>query len=146
MIGQGSFLKPTPVERLFNRAFGLLLRMGIGLKHNYLLEVRGRKSGRVYSTPVDVLDLDGRRFLVCGRGQSQWVRNAQAAGRVTLAKAGKRWGFTVRPVPDAEKAPIIKAFVERFKPTVQRYFPVAAGAPVAEFEAIAERYPVFELI
>src|SRR5689334_12350656 len=105
MSGQDAFLKPTPVERLFNQAFGLLLRLGIGLKHNYLLEVRGRKSGRRYSTPVDVLDLDGRRFLVCGRGQSQWVRNAQAAGRVALARAGKRTEFAVRAVPDAEKAP-----------------------------------------
>jgi deazaflavin-dependent oxidoreductase (nitroreductase family) len=146
MSGQEAFLKPTPVERLFNQAFGLLLRLGIGLKHNYLLEVRGRKSGRLYSTPVDVLDLDGRRFLVCGRGQSQWVRNARAAGRVALARGGKRTEFAVRAVPDMEKAPIIKAFVQRFKPTVQRYFPVAAGAPVAEFEPIAERYPVFELI
>lgn len=146
MGGQTVFLKPTLIERLFNEAFGLLLRLGIGLKHNYLLEVRGRKSGRRYSTPVDVLDLGGRRFLVCGRGQSQWVRNAQAAGRVTLAKGGSRAEFSVRAVPDAEKPPLIKAFVERFKLTVQRYFPVPADAPVAEFEPIAERYPVFELI
>ena len=99
MSGQEAFLKPTPVERLFNQAFGLLLRLGIGLKHNYLLEVRGRKSGRLYSTPVDVLDLDGRRFLVCGRGQSQWVRNAQAAGRVTLVRGGKRAELRFAPFP-----------------------------------------------
>jgi deazaflavin-dependent oxidoreductase (nitroreductase family) len=146
MSGQEPFLKPSPIERLFNQAFGLLLRAGIGLRHNYLLEVRGRKSGRMYSTPVDVLELDGRRFLVCGRGQSQWVRNARAAGLVTLARGGTRAEFAVRVVPEAEKAPIIKAFVERFKLTVQRYFPVPAGAPVAQFEPIAQRYPVFELM
>jgi deazaflavin-dependent oxidoreductase (nitroreductase family) len=117
-----------------------------GLSHNYLLEVRGRKSGRVYSTPVDVLDLSGRRFLVCGRGQSQWVRNAQAAGHVTLVRGGKRTEFAVRAVPDADKPPIIKAYVERFKLIVQRYFPVPAGSPVADFESIAQRYPVFELV
>lgn len=146
MSGQDAFLKPSPIERLFNRAFGWLLRLGIGLKHNYLLEVRGRKSGRLYSTPIDVLDLDGRRFLVCGRGQSQWVRNAQAAGRVTLARGGIRAEFAIRAVPDAEKPRLIKAYVEHFKLTVQRYFPVPAEAPVADFEPIAGRYPVFELI
>ncbi|HEV3114953.1 MAG TPA: nitroreductase family deazaflavin-dependent oxidoreductase [Candidatus Binataceae bacterium] len=123
----------------------MLLRVGIGLGHNYLLEVRGRKTGRMYSAPVDVLDYGGRRFLVCGRGQSQWVRNAQAAGRVALAKGGKRTEFTISTVPDPEKPVLIKAYVERFKLTVQRYFPVAAGSPLADFETIAARYPVFEL-
>jgi deazaflavin-dependent oxidoreductase (nitroreductase family) len=146
MSDSAAFLKPSAVERLFNRAFGLLLRVGIGLGHNYLLEVRGRKTGRMYSAPVDVLDYGGRRFLVCGRGRSQWVRNAEAAGRVTLAKGGKRTEFTIRAVPDPEKPALIKAYVERFKLTVQRYFPVAAGAPLADVEAIAARYPVFELI
>ncbi len=146
MGDNAGFLKPSPAERLFNQGFGLLVRFGIGLRHNYLLEVRGRNSGRTYSTPVDVLDYGGRRFLVCGRGQSQWVRNAQAAGSVALVKGRKRTEFTIRAVPDADKAPLIKAYVERFKLTVQRYFPVAAGSPVADFEAIAARYPVFELI
>ena len=146
MGDNAEFLKPAPIERLFNQAFGWLLRFGIGLSHNYLIEVRGRKSGRLYSTPVDVLELSGRRFLVCGRGQSQWVRNAQAAGRVTLVRGGKRTEFAVRAVPDADKPAIIKAYVERFKLTVQRYFPVPATAPISEFESIAARYPVFELI
>ncbi len=146
MSDNAAFLKPTPIERLFNRAFGLLLRVGIGLGHNYLLEVRGRKSGRTYRTPVDVLEYGGRRYLVCGRGLSQWVRNAQAARRVALVKGGRRMEFTIRAVPDADKAPILKAFVDRFKLTVQRYFPVAAGSPIADFAAIALRYPVFELV
>jgi hypothetical protein len=60
MADDPEFLKPTAVERVFNQAFGWLLRFGIGLSHNYVLEVRGRKTGRVYSTPVDVLDFGGR--------------------------------------------------------------------------------------
>ena len=38
------FAAPSPVERLFNRVFGLLVGLGLGLPHNYLLEVRGRRS------------------------------------------------------------------------------------------------------
>jgi len=146
MKDDAAFLKPSPLERLFSQVFGLLLRVGIGLSHNYLLEVRGRKSGRIYSTPVDVLDYGGRRFLVCGRGLAQWVRNAQAAGHVALVKGARRTDFTIRAVPDAEKPAIIKAYAQRFKLTVQRYFPIAASSPVEDFAAIAPRYPVFELI
>jgi hypothetical protein len=75
------FLEPKPVEKLFNRLFGFLVGLGFGLEHNYLLQVRGRKSGRVYSTPVNVLDVAGKRYLVAPRGRTQWVRNAEAVGR-----------------------------------------------------------------
>ena len=104
MRDEVTFLKPSSVERLFNQGFALLLRLGIGLRHNYILEVRGRKSGRIYSAPVDVLDYGGRRYLVCGRGLSQWVRNAQAAGRVALVKGSQRIDFAVRAIPDAREA------------------------------------------
>ena len=61
-----------------------LVRIGLVRSHFYVLEVRGRKSGRTISLPVDLLDLDGRRYLVCARGNSNWVRNARAAGEVRL--------------------------------------------------------------
>ena len=141
-----SFLRPTAAERVFNRIFGLLVGMGIGLKHNYLLQVRGRKSGRIYSTPVDVLEGQGRLFLVCGRGRAQWVRNAEASGRVTLKKGSGRRDFGLSPVPDEQKPELLKHSVERFKLTVQRYFPVPAGSPADAFASVAPRYPIFELI
>lgn len=140
------FLKPTPVERVFNQAFGMIVRLGIGLSHNYLLQVPGRKTGRIYSTPVDLLEMNGRRFLVSGRGETQWVRNALAAGRLVLAKGRRQNAFRVRAVSDSEKPPILKAYLERFKLTVQRYFPIPAGSALSDFEQIAERYPVFELL
>lgn len=141
-----AFEAPTPVERLFNRVFGLLVGLGLALPHNWLLEVRGRKSGRLYTTPVDVLTLDGRRWLVAGRGEAQWVRNARASGRVSLRKGSRRETYRLRLVPDAEKPPLLKAYVDRFTPTVQRYFPVPAGSPAEAFVPVAARYPVFELI
>ena len=140
------FEAPSPVERLFNRVFGFLLGIGFGLPHNYLLEVRGRRTGRPYATPVDVLAHDGRRWLVAGRGETQWVRNARASGRVTLRKGSRREECGLRVVPDGEKPPVLKAYVDRFKTTVQRYFPVPAGSPPHAFAAVAARYPVFELL
>jgi deazaflavin-dependent oxidoreductase (nitroreductase family) len=140
------FLKPTALERVFNRVFGFLVGLGIGLKHNYLLQVRGRKSGNPYSTPVDVLDDGARLFLVCPRGRAQWVLNAEASGRVTLKHGASIREFALRAVPDSEKAPILKNYLDRFKLTVQRYFPVPAGSPPEAFSPYLAQYPVFELI
>ena len=134
------------MERGFNRFFGFLVGLGLGLKHNYLLQVCGRKSGKLYSTPIDLLELDGKRFLVAPRGRTQWVRNAEAAGEVTLKKGGFQQSFRLLAIPDAQKPPLLKAYLDRFKTTVQRYFPVPAGSDVQAFESVAADYPVFELI
>lgn len=139
------FQAPSATERMLNRAFGLLVGLGVGLRHNYLLQVRGRTTGRVYATPVNVLELHGRRWLVAGRGRTQWVRNAEAAGEVVLRKGRRRERCRLRPVPDAEKPEILRAYLDRFAPTVQRYFPVKAGAAAEAFAPVAARYPVFEL-
>jgi deazaflavin-dependent oxidoreductase (nitroreductase family) len=141
-----SFQKPTKMEKMFNRAFGFLVGLGLGLKHNYLLQVRGRKSGKLYSNPVDLLEMNGRRFLVAPRGRTQWVRNAEAAGEVTLKKGRKRERMRLKPIADPEKPELLKAYLDQFRPTVQRYFPVTAGSPSEAFVKLAGDYPVFELI
>jgi deazaflavin-dependent oxidoreductase (nitroreductase family) len=140
------FRSPTAVERAFNRVFGFLVGLGIGFSHNYLLQVRGRKSGRLYSTPVDLLELEGKRFLVAPRGRTQWVRNAEAAGEVTLKKGRTHLRFRLRPIPDANKPEILKAYLDNFKREVQNYFPVPAGSPVQAFVELTPSYPAFELI
>jgi deazaflavin-dependent oxidoreductase (nitroreductase family) len=141
-----AFRQPTAIERLFNRVFGFLVGMGLGFKHNYLLQVRGRKSGKLYSTPIDLLEIDGRRYLVAPRGQTQWVRNAEAAGEIVLKKGSNLQSFGLRPIANADKPPLLKAYLEKFKAEVQRYFPIAAGSDVEAFEGIAADYPVFELV
>jgi deazaflavin-dependent oxidoreductase (nitroreductase family) len=146
-----AFREATAVEKLFNRAFGVLVGLGLGLKHNYLLEVRGRKSGHVYSTPINLLVVSGpgapeKRYLVAPRGRTQWVRNAETAGEITLKKGGAREKYRLRPVPDNDKPEFLKLYLERFTPTVQRYFPIEAGSPVEAFRDVAANYPVFELI
>jgi deazaflavin-dependent oxidoreductase (nitroreductase family) len=145
-MSRAPFDAPSPVERLFSRLFGVLVGLGLGLGHNYLLEVRGRRSGRTYATPVDVLDHGGRRFLVAGRGETQWVRNARASGRVRLRRGRHREDCRVRAVMDGDKPELLKAYLDRFKLTVQRYFPVPAGSPRDAFAPLTARYPVFELL
>jgi deazaflavin-dependent oxidoreductase (nitroreductase family) len=141
-----AFQKPNFLERILNKAFGFIVGLGFGLRHNYLLQVPGRRTGRVYSTPIDLLEFQGRRFLVAPRGRTQWVLNAEAAGEVILKKGTKRQKFRLQAVPEKEKPEILKAYVDRFKLTVQRYFPIQAGSDPRAFSEIAERYPVFELL
>jgi len=64
---------------MLNKGFGALVGLGPG--NNYLLEVQGRKTYRVFSTPVDLLEITETRFLVAPRGHAPWVRNAEAAGQ-----------------------------------------------------------------
>ena len=140
------FNQPTTLDRAFNKLFGLLVGFGLGLPHNYLLQVRGRKSGRVYSTPVDVLSRDGKRYLVAPRGYAHWVRNAIASATVSLKKGRRSEEFGIRMLSDDEKPEILKAYLDRYKLTVQRYFPVPAGSPTEVFRPLTGQYPVFELI
>ena len=134
------------VERVLNRTFGFVVGLGLGPSHIYLLQVRGRKSGRLYSTPVDPLELGGKRYLVAPRGRTQWVRNAEAAGEVTLKRGGTLQKVRLRPIADADKPEILKAYLDNFKREVQRYFPVTAGSPPEAFVDLASSYPAFELL
>lgn len=140
------FRKPNAIEGLFNRCFGFLVGLGLGPKYIYLLQVRGRKSGKLYSTPMDLLEIDGKRYLVAPRGRTQWVRNAEAVGEIALKKGSWRQSFRLRAVPDADKPELLRAYLDGFKTAVQRYFPVVAGSDAQTFVAIAANYPVFELI
>src|SRR5215467_5684911 len=141
-----AFRVPSAGERYFNRAFGFLVGLGIGFPYNYLLQVRGRKSGKTYSTPIDLLELHGKKFLVAPRGRTQWVRNAEAAGEVTLKKGRRVLRFRLRALDEAEKPPVLKAYLDNFRREVQGYFPLPAGSPPEAFEKIAGDYPAFELI
>ena len=140
------FLEPKPIEKIFNRAFGYLVGLGIGPAYMYLLQVRGRKSGRPYETPVNVLDVDGKRYLVAPRGRTQWVRNAEATGEITLKKGRSRQSFRLRPIPDEDKPALLKLYLERYVAAVQRYFSVRAGSAPEAFREVAPNYPVFELL
>ena len=140
-----TFQRPTAIERVFNSTIGALVRMGIGLPNMRVLEVRGRKSGKLYRLPVDLLAHDGRLYLVAPRGRAEWVRNAEASGSVALRRGRRVEQYQLRALPDVEKPPILKAYLDRFRREVQQFFPVPAGSPVDAFAALAPRYPAFEL-
>src|ERR1700675_462072 len=76
------------------------LQWGLGPRHTYLLTVRSRKIGRLYSTPVTLVEERGQRWLVAPYGEVAWVRNARATRQVTLSRGGQ-----AKTVPVVELGP-----------------------------------------
>jgi F420H(2)-dependent quinone reductase len=97
-----AYLKPpTMVRKVFNP---LAMRLGIG--GSATLAVRRRTSGATQKVPVIPVELGGVRYVVSTRGESDWVRNVRAAGRVEV---GGR-AYAASEVAVAEREPIISAY------------------------------------
>ena len=79
------------------------------------------------------------------RGDTQWVRNARSTGEIWLKKGRRRDHFRLREIPDEAKLQLLKSYLDQFRTTVQRYFPVPAGSAPEAFLVIASQYPAFEL-
>ena len=135
----------TTARRINDRLMRPLIRLGV-VPGTYLLTVRGRKTGIPRSNPVTLVDGDqGRRWLVAPYGDVGWVRNARAAGRVTLTRRGHGVVYTLREVSPDEAGAVLKLYVSLAKVT-RPYFAAGPDASAAEFAAEADRHPVFELI
>jgi deazaflavin-dependent oxidoreductase (nitroreductase family) len=143
---RSAYRPATPVEAAFNRVMGFLAGLGIGPRFIYLLQVRGRRTGRIHSAPVNMMDMGGKRYLVAPRGRTQWVRNAEAAGEITLKRGSQRQSYRLIPIAQAEKPEILKMYLDRYASAVQKFFPIPAGSEVSAFRGIAASYPVFELV
>jgi deazaflavin-dependent oxidoreductase (nitroreductase family) len=137
--------KPSAAAAVFNRIFGFLVGLGIGPRYMQLLQVRGRKTRRVYSSPVNLLQFREKLYLVAPRGRTQWVRNSEVTGEVLLKRGSAERKYRLRPVPDPDKPEILKLYLDSYKSAVQRFFPVRAGSSAESFRQIASSYPVFEL-
>jgi deazaflavin-dependent oxidoreductase (nitroreductase family) len=138
----------TPVGRWAARAFNSLVaaltRRGISIWGSRVLYVRGRTSGQLRATPVNVLTHDGHRYLVAPRGQTQWVRNLRAAGGGELRVGSRAERFTATEVPDERKPEILRAYLRRWKLEVGVFFDgVGADAADSTLLEMAPGYPVF---
>ena len=141
----GKYRPPSPFEALVNRTFGFLAGLGLAPNFIYLLEVRGRKSGKIYRSPVNLMEIAGKKVLVAPRGRTQWVRNAEASNEISLKRASYRQSFSLKSIHDSEKPPILKEYLDRYASAVKKFFPIPSNSPVESFSEIARNYPVFEL-
>ena len=134
----------TPARRAANRVVRLLLKLGLMPGPTYLLTVPGRRTGRPLSTPVTLVEEGGQRWLVAPYGEVPWVRNARAAGRVTLTRGRRAETVSLRALSAPEAAPVLRRYVTRV-PITRPYFDVTPDSPLAAFESEAARHPVFAL-
>jgi len=131
--------------RAINWVFRQMTRLGIGASYRRILTVKGRKTGREHSTPVDVMNYDGSLWLVAPYGLTNWVKNARAAGEVQLSRGGKADRFAVREVEPTEAVPVLRQYI-RDVPVTRPYFDAPSDAPSADIAAEVSRHPVFRLI
>jgi hypothetical protein len=139
-------VKPNVFDRYFNRAVGFLTKHGISLMGTRVLAVRGRTSGQWRTNPVNLLTIDGVRYLVGPRGTTQWVRNIRVSGGGELRLGRSIEEFTVTEVPDADKLPMLRAYFKRWGWEVSRFFEDLPKKPNDEQLAdVAPSVPVFRI-
>jgi deazaflavin-dependent oxidoreductase (nitroreductase family) len=134
----------SPGRRAANRLVRLLLKLGLMPGPTYLLTVSGRRTGRPQSTPVTLVEDGGSRWLVAPYGDVAWVRNARAAGQITLSRGGRSETLAIHELNATEAAPVLQRYVTRVAIT-RPYFDAKPDSPLATFEAEAPRHPVFAL-
>ena len=134
-------------KHVFNLAVALLTRLGISLAGSRVLEVRGRKSGELRRTPVNLLIFEGARYLVAPRGNTQWVKNLRATPEGRLLVGRRAETFAAAEVSDDQKPPLLRAYLKRWKWEVGVFFGgVGPDASDEELSRIAADHPAFRLL
>jgi deazaflavin-dependent oxidoreductase (nitroreductase family) len=140
------YARPTRADRLTARLLRALVRVGIGPWGARELRVPGRRSGLARSTVVNVLKSGDARYLVAPRGNTEWVRNLRAAGHAELRLGRRTERFEAVELPDADKAPVIQAYLGRWAFEVGRFFEGLGKSPtIDEVNNVAGSFPVFRV-
>jgi deazaflavin-dependent oxidoreductase (nitroreductase family) len=143
---ENRYIKPQSATNVFNTVVARLTRMGISVYGSRVLYVKGRKSGEWRSTPVNPLTLDGTRYLVAPRGNTQWVRNMRAVGTGELHVGRRVEPFRATEIADDAKPAILRAYLKKWKFEVGVFFDgVDAKAPEEKLREIAPGYPIFRI-
>lgn len=150
-------------RNVFNRLIARLTRMGLSVAGSRVLRVRGRKSGQLRSNPVNVLTLDGARYLVAPRGVTDWVRNLRVAGtgELVVGRRVEAFAATELAAPGAAHSvdhgdavgeleseeltvTVLRAYLRRWKWEVGQFFDgVGPDSTDDELRAIAPKHPIF---
>jgi deazaflavin-dependent oxidoreductase (nitroreductase family) len=137
---------------LFNSLARRMLRAGVPMGPNALITIRGRKSGEPRTTPVALIEIEGRRWVSSPYGEVNWVRNLRASGEATVTIGRKPQAVTAIELSKEER---VTFFRDRMGPYVRRIplglgrfmigTVLGAGEMLDDPAGAAERHPVFEL-
>jgi deazaflavin-dependent oxidoreductase (nitroreductase family) len=133
----------------------ILLRIGVRMTifgPMMLLTVRGRKTGKPRTVPVDIHEHDGRRFLIATHGMGNWVYNLRATGEGMLSLGWGRQAFTAVELTPEAAGPLIKEIMGPLLASqgvrgsaLRQNIGVKADASLNDFINAARSHPVFEL-
>ncbi|MFT4124796.1 MAG: nitroreductase/quinone reductase family protein [Gordonia sp. (in: high G+C Gram-positive bacteria)] len=145
MMSTHHYVRPQRFDVLVNRIVGRLTRHGVHLAGAELLTVRGRRSGAPQTIPVNPLRSSGGEYLVAVRGETQWVRNARAAGTAELRRGRRARTVTLTEVDVTRRPEIIAGYLARRGWEVGRFLPdgLTAGASAEQIAPFAHLLPVF---
>jgi hypothetical protein len=139
--------RPNLVARLLDRGTAAISARGVGPEYLVTLEVPGRRSGRIIGLPLVVAAVDGERYLVSMLGEgANWVRNVRAAGgEAALRRGGREEVHLEEVVAPERRALVLKAYLKRAS-NASAHVPIDKDAPLAEFQRLAPRFPVFRIV
>jgi deazaflavin-dependent oxidoreductase (nitroreductase family) len=135
-------------QHVFNPLVAALTRAGVSVLGSRVLEVPGRTSGQPRRTPVNLLEHDGKHYLVAARGETQWVRNVRAAGgRLVLILGRKRESWQATELSLDERLPVLQTYLARWKWEVGAFFGgVGPDSGAEAWRAEAAKHPAFVLV
>lgn len=137
--------RPTPLGRIWSRAWTWLSGAGLASHGLAALQVRDRNDGRLRSTVLVVAPHRGHEYLVSMLGDgSEWVRNVRAARGRAVIKHGRSRSVLLTELPPQQRPPILKAWCQ-VATSGRHHLPIAPDAPIPAFNAIARDYPVFRI-
>lgn len=127
---------------------GTLLRLGLPVGPSALLSVRGRKSGKISTVPIALVENNGTRFLVAAFGEVNWVRNLRVAGSAQLTRKRRTEAIGVVELGTREAAPILKQYLRESQRVsfIKPYFNVTPQSSLVDFEQEALYHPVFRIV
>lgn len=134
----------TTGTRVVNLVFRTMTRLGLGASYRWILSVRGRRTGRLRSTPVDVVEVAAARWLVAGYGPVSWVHNVRASGEVTLRRGRREEAFRAVEVGPTQALPALRSYLSRIR-VIRPYFDASPGSADEALAAELPRHAVFRL-
>jgi hypothetical protein len=144
------YRRPPALYRRLQRLSVLLTALGLVPETVVVLEVRGRRSGKLRRTVVVRTPAQGQDYVAALAGESEWVRNIRAAAGQAVLRHGRAERVKLIEVPPDERAPILWAYLHRpgwSSPAqeAQHYFGVPSDPSMEQLRTIVDRYPVFRI-
>lgn len=141
------YKKPGAGVRIMNSALGVVIKAGLSPQGGQLLTVAGRKTGKPMTTPVNPMTFNGAEYLVAPRGDTHWTRNFREKGTAELRLGRKRRTIrVVEELADADKPPVLLAYLERWAGVTKKHFGITWPDPTPEeVTRVCARTPMFRI-